>query len=311
MQLDFFKEGRLMRGAIVIGALLLAACSSGSADNPGGGGGPTPTPTPTPTPSPTPTSTPTPTYTAYDALIGDQVFQPICSDYNYRISFNSAAQSYSIISNYYNETYATFGPVDIDPTVTDAVHAYVRTNPRGGIDRFTIRRPVVGGVPLDYVRTGEFSVLPTYANPARSDARCVFGTPTIAGDRPATGTRVINLVVSGTVTRTGSPEIYSLSHSTITARANYDTRIMDITGQFIGTPMSGGPDVVITEIDSSVFASATFGTGLLVAGDPGLVTGYIQGGFFGPHQKELAAMIGLSGPTGRNDLSGRAFVFGL
>ncbi len=69
-----FKLKSFLGSIIVLGGLLLSACSGGGGGSSSGGGTPTPspspTPTPTPSPSPTPTSTPSPlpTLSPYNSI---------------------------------------------------------------------------------------------------------------------------------------------------------------------------------------------------------------------------------------------------
>jgi hypothetical protein len=204
-----------VRHTAIIATLVLAACSGGG-DNPGAGNvvSPVPAPTPAPSPSPSPTPSPTPTYLTYDALTGDQSFPStdcvatVGAFGSQNIEYTAASQTYSVYGGDVKFYQVTFGPADVDTTVPDAVRAYARANPKGGTDRFVIRRPAVAGVPLDYVRLAEISVIrPTLS--VREGGFCTFGVQTLPTDLLTVGAQLFNLSLTGTVTLTGSSDTYT------------------------------------------------------------------------------------------------------
>jgi hypothetical protein len=296
--------------SITIGMLLcsvaLSACgSSGGGNNsPVVVPGPGSTPTPSPSSSPTPTPSPSATYKTYAELTGDQRFKTACAAFIFNstppivtpatafgnglmLDHAAAPDSYTITGDGVAQTY---GPADRDPAAPSTVISYLKTV-SGFTERFTIARPGVGGVGLDYLRV---FTLRAQKGSGPTNYSCVFGVPTLVSDRPAAATVTftrIGLGGSAYKAQAGVVGAYSLEGSSTTFAVNLTTGKVNTTIHLLGTLQTPtGPST--TNVELGTYSGV---------GDIDLASGSFSGQFFNPDGSPLFAYFGgwFFGPQGR------------
>lgn len=294
-------------GLAAVAALAVAGCGGGG----GSGGSSVPVvagSTPAPTPSPTATATPGPTYSTYAQLAGNQTFQSACASLNLSggsppppnpatgfgdgllLNYTAASDSYAITNDGLN---LSFGPADVDPAAPVGVRSYVRTEPSGFRQRFTIGTPAPGGVGADYVR-GLF--LTTQRFGATLQYQCVFGVPTLLTDRPTESSvsfARFNVGGSAYVTpASGAQQVYSLANSVVTLNVNLTTGEVRTTLRLIGNLAGpGGLSPTTTELGTFTGTAGFDATrqsyyGQLTSTDRQSQFSYFGGWFFGPQGRE-------------------------
>ncbi len=294
--------------------VVLAGCGGGG----GGGGGSTvpvtsgPSTAPSPIPA-TPTPVPAPSfavYPRYAELTGNQTFKTACAALNFSsgsppapqpatgfgdgftLAYTAGSDSYALTGDGLSLSY---GPAEIDPTAPAGARSYVRTEPSGFQQRFSIGQPAPGGVGLDYVRG--FS-LRAQRFGQTLQYLCVFGVPTLLSDPPSDANVVFSRVAVGgsayVAPVAGGLQSYALINSTAAISVDVARGELRTTIRLIGNLLGpSGPAATTTDLGTYTAVATFDGTsqsyyGPLTSTDRQSQFSFLGGWFFGPQGREAA-----------------------
>jgi len=299
----------------VLACGLLAACGGG-----GSGVGSTPPPpvaTPTPSPTPTPTPTPAPTNSDIGNLVADESFATLASSSDFELALSDAnvtttglasrnlTIAFDADSNSFTVsvpgTSQTFGPADIDQSVNIPNITFYAAGDNDASQFLTITtQPAFIDSPNRYAALGYWqrNVLGGGQQDTLFDT-FIFGFPTAPASVPVVGLASYYVDIFGAFTLAGEEARAIAGAGNLELDFETGTwRVRTTLGEYpLATRdfISGG--TLVFNADGFV----TSGSGLdgvftYTNADNQVVSGEVQGGFYGPAAQEVGAVF--SGDTG-------------
>ena len=283
------------QASLVSVGLLLVGCGGGGSG--GGGVGSTPNPV---------------TYKKFDELTGNQTFKTAGVAVNGLSLSPRARYPYGtgVVARYLvtpdsieidlpqsGEGTISFTAADRDQ-VSQFADSISFSKLENNVSTFAaIWTPMVGGVPLSYVRGGLAGKVDLAALSGTSYA-AVFGVPTQSGDMPKSGSASYSGKVQGVMVDTGSGFIYRFTpSSTVTLTSDFSAGSVSTQLTLVGDSGATGA----TPVNFGNFS----GTGTIAASGPGFsgsfssVNGAFEGAFFGPKAAEMGYAFNFDGASYR------------